>query len=108
MPQYTVTLSDEEEKAFLWVMVSVQDWLGNAIHSRARQCVDEICRFALEDNTHTILTLAEKRLLRDWLDAHDIVLTSVKKLPNNIKRQIVAAARVMSAAERKAEAEAEM
>lgn len=106
MAQYTVTLTVEEEKALLWDMISIQDWAENAVFNKARQCADEICRLALEDKTHTILTLAEKRQLRDALDAQGIVLTSVKQIPLNIKRQIVAAARIKSAAERQAEAEA--
>jgi len=108
MPDYTITISDEEEKALLWDIVVPQEWADNAIHNKARRCADEICRLALEDATHTILTIEEKRQLRDWLDNQEIVLTSIKQLPENIKRQIVAAARVKSAAERNAEAEAEM
>ena len=107
MRDYIFTLTTEEEKALLWDMISIQEWGDNALRNKARQCADEICRIALEDSTHTILTIDEKRLLRDWLDVNDIVLTSVKQLPNNIKRQIVAAARVKSAAERQAEDEAE-
>ena len=104
MAQYTVTLTVEEEKALLCDMISIQDWAENAVFNKARQCADEICRLALEDKTHTILTLAEKQQLRDALDAQGIVLTSVKQIPLNIKRQIVAAARIKSAAERQAEA----
>lgn len=40
MAQYTVTLSPEEEKALLTDMISIQDWLSNAIHNKARQCID--------------------------------------------------------------------
>jgi len=106
MANYTIPLSSEEEKALLWDMVSIQEWAENAVFNKARQCADEICCLALEDKTHTILTLAEKRQLRDALDAQGIVLTSVKQIPVGIKRQIVAAARVKSAAERQAEFEA--
>jgi len=106
MGEYIITLTAEEEKALLWDMISIQDWAENAVFNKARQCADEICRLALEDKTHTILTLAEKQQLRDALDAQGIVLTSVKQIPLNIKRQIVAAARIKSAAERQAKAEA--
>ena len=40
--QYTVELSTEEEKALSTQMVSIQDWLNNAIHNRARQAIDQI------------------------------------------------------------------
>jgi len=108
MAQYTITLTTEEEKALLWDMISIQEWADNAVHNKARQCADEICRIALEDQTHTILTRAEKRQLRDYLDNQGVVLTSVKQLPINAKRQIVAVARVKSAAERQAEFDARM
>ena len=108
MPQIIIDFTNEEEKALLWDVATVQEWVNNVLYNKARQCADEICKQALEDKTHTILTLAEKRLLRDWLDANDIVLTSVKQLPVNIKRQVVAAARVKSAVEREAEREAEL
>lgn len=107
MGEYTIMLTVEEEKALLWDMISIQGWAENAVFNKVRQCADEICRLALEDNTHTILTVDEKRLLRDTLDAQGIVLTSVKQIPLNIKRQIVAKARIKSAAERQAEFEAE-
>ena len=42
MGQYTVTLSAEEEKALLTDMISIQEWLDNAIHNKARQCIDAI------------------------------------------------------------------
>lgn len=103
MKDYTVQIADEEERALLWDMVSVQEWLDNAIHNKARRCADEICKQALEDKTHTILSLADKKLLRDYLNNQDIVLTSVKQLPNNIKKEIVKRANIKSAAERQAE-----
>ena len=42
MGQYIVTLSEEEEKALLTDMISIQEWLDNAIHNKARQCIDVI------------------------------------------------------------------
>ena len=103
MGDYTVTLTAEEEKALLWDMISIQEWAENAVFNKVRWSTDEICRLALENQTHTILTLEEKRQLRDSLDAQGIVLTSVKQIPAAIKRQIVAAARIKTAAERQAE-----
>ena len=48
----------------------------------------------------------EKRQLRDYLNNQGVVLTSIARLPDNVKALIVAAARVKSAAERVAEEEA--
>ena len=35
-------LSDAEVKAAEWDMVSVKDWIENAIRNKARQCIDQI------------------------------------------------------------------
>ena len=40
MANYTVTLSPEQEKALLSDMVSIQEWIDNAIHNKARQMID--------------------------------------------------------------------
>lgn len=42
MAQFTITILDEEEKALLTDMVSIQDWIDNAIHNKARQCIDKV------------------------------------------------------------------
>jgi len=47
MGQYIVTLSDEEEKALLTNMVSIQEWLDNAIQHKAAVIIDRI----IEKNT---------------------------------------------------------
>ena len=107
MAQYTITLTDEEEKAWRCYMLDVETFLLNAQANRTRRLFDRICRLALEDDTHTILTLAEKRWLRDYLDDHGIILTSIGRLPDNVEALIVNAARIKSAEERNAQLEAE-
>ena len=42
MADYTITLTAEEEKALLTDMISIQDWINNAIHNKARQCIDSV------------------------------------------------------------------
>ena len=42
MKFFTVIILDEEEKALLTDMISIQDWLDNAVHNKARQCIDII------------------------------------------------------------------
>ena len=101
----SVQISGEEKKALEWDIVSLQEWANNALHNKARRCADEICKQALEDKTHTILSLEDKQLLRQYLDNQGIVITSIKQLPNNIKAEIVKRANIKSAAERQAEAE---
>jgi hypothetical protein len=40
MANYTVTLSPEQEKALLSDIVSIQEWVENAIKNKARQMID--------------------------------------------------------------------
>lgn len=105
MKTFDITIDDEVQKAMEWDIVNLDTWAHNAVFNKARQCADEICKRALEDKTHTILSLANKKLLRDYLDTQGIVLTSVKQLPDNIKKEIVKRAVIKSAAERNAEQE---
>ncbi len=103
MKTFNITIDDEIQKAMEWDILDLDIWFNNAIFNKARQCADEICRLALEDRTHIILSLADKQLLRDYLTSQGIVLTSVKQLPDNIKKEIVKRATIKSAAEREAE-----
>ena len=40
---YTVTLTEAENKAMEYAAADVQDWVDNAVHNRARIAIDEIC-----------------------------------------------------------------
>lgn len=40
--QYTITLSDAENKALGVVAASQQDWIDNAVHERCRIAIEEI------------------------------------------------------------------
>jgi len=42
MAQYTVTLSDAEDKALGVVAYSQNDWIQNAVHNRCRIAIEEI------------------------------------------------------------------
>uniref|UniRef100_A0A6H1ZIX6 Uncharacterized protein n=1 Tax=viral metagenome TaxID=1070528 RepID=A0A6H1ZIX6_9ZZZZ len=79
---YTVTLSDGEEKALLTDMVSIQDWLDNAIHNKARQCIDNI-----------VEQVSDKQ---------------PKKIPEPEKLEILRKAKVESAIERQARSDREL
>ncbi len=103
MKTFDITIDDEVQKAMEWDIVDLDVWANNAIFNKARQCADEICKQALDDTTHTILSLADKQLLRDWLTDQGIILSSVKQLPDNIKKEIVKRANIQSAAQRQAE-----
>jgi len=45
--QETFTLTDEEEKALLTDMISIKDWIENALRVKAHQVMDR----AIEENT---------------------------------------------------------
>ena len=103
MRTISIEIDDEVVKALEWDVKNIDTWANNAIFNKARQCADAICKLALEDKTHTILSLADKQTLRDYLNNQGIVLTSIKQLPENIKKEIVKRANIKSAAERQAE-----
>ena len=39
---YTITLTDTENKALSYASLSQQDWIDNAVHNRCRIAIDEI------------------------------------------------------------------
>ena len=78
--QYTITLSDAENKALGVIAVSQQDWIDNVVHERCRIAVEEI-----------IAAEVQRKL------AAGEAITGTKD-------DIVMAAPVKSAAERNAEA----
>jgi hypothetical protein len=48
MTQYTVTLSDAENKALGYYAASQEDWINNAVHERCRIAIDEIVKMEVE------------------------------------------------------------
>jgi hypothetical protein len=84
MATYTITLSDAEDKALHTVAVSAQEWIDNAVHERCRIAIDEIF-------------IAEAQRISD----------TGGEL-SGTKDDIVLAANVESAADRKARMNAEM
>jgi hypothetical protein len=80
--QYTITLSDAEDKALGVVAASQQDWIDNAVHERCRIAIEEIVNAEVQRK----------------LAANETISGS--------KEDIVLAAPIKSAAERNAEAAA--
>lgn len=79
MPQYTVTLTDAEDKALHFSATSAQDWIDNAVHNQ--------CRIVMED----IVNSEVKRML----DAGEPITKT--------REQIVLDANIKSAAQVNAE-----
>jgi hypothetical protein len=106
---FNISIDDEVEKALEWnIAYDLELWVRRAVFDKARKCTDEICKQALEDTTHTILPLTAKQQLQTYLSNNGMVLTSVKKLPDYVKKEIVKQANIKSAVERNAELEAEI
>ena len=84
MIQYTVTLSEAEDKALGVVAISQQAWIDNAVHERCRMAMEEI-----------VATEVQRRLA-----AGEPILGS--------KDDIVMAASVQAAAERQAALDAQI
>ena len=100
----SVSIDDEVQKALEWGIADLDIFIDNFVRNRARQNSDEICKLAIEDKTGTILSSEDRQALKTYLDNQDIdILTSIKQLPNNVKREIVKRANIQSAAEREAE-----
>lgn len=82
--EYTITLSDAEDKALSVVALSQQDWIDNAVHER--------CRVAIED-------IVAKEVER---------ITAAGGTLSGTKEDIVLAAPIKSAAERQEERQIEL
>jgi hypothetical protein len=46
--EYTITLSDAEDKALSVVAFSQQEWIDNVVHNRCRIAIDEIVAAEVE------------------------------------------------------------
>ncbi len=59
---YTVTLTEAEDKAMQYAATSVQDWIDNAAHNRARIAIDEICKIYTDHklNNNEAITVVGK------------------------------------------------
>lgn len=69
MADFTVTISSAEKKALLNELVDVegaQTWLDNAIHNKARQCMDAMIAEKTTERVD-LLSFAEKEIIIDGL-----------------------------------------
>lgn len=48
MTTYTVNYTETEDKAMQYAAASVDEWIQNAAHERARIAIDEIVKIAVE------------------------------------------------------------
>ncbi len=84
MKQYTISISDAQDKALQHVVFSVQEWMENFIFSRANSAINDIAQAEIDRK----------------LQAGETV--------SGTKEEIVLAANIKTAAERTVELEAEI
>ena len=48
MTTYTINYTEAEEKAMSYIAMSVDDWIQNAAHERARIAIDDIVKITVE------------------------------------------------------------
>lgn len=62
MIDYTVTLTDAEDKAMQYAAASVSEWIDNSAHNRARIAMDEICKIYTDHklNNNEAITVVGK------------------------------------------------
>jgi hypothetical protein len=46
--EYTITLTEAEDKALSYAALSQQDWIDNVVHERCRIAIDEIAKICFE------------------------------------------------------------
>lgn len=63
--EYKITLSDERVKALETDMLSIQEWINNAVHNKARQMIDVIVE-QVSDKQSKKIPLEEKiRIIKE-------------------------------------------
>jgi hypothetical protein len=105
MPTYTIKISEEEEKALLTDMISVQDWLDNAIKNKIRRCMDEIVKQVATGEVQATFTPDEEAAIKSSVKT---LFVDPKQLPDDAKKIIVKKAHVKSARDREKEAQIKM
>lgn len=85
----TIEIDDEMQKALEWEIADLQGWATERVMEKAKSCANEIIQKALEDNTHTILSEADKLDLQTYLNNQGYILNPIINLPENIKREII-------------------
>lgn len=86
---YTITLTEAENKAMQHIAADVSDWIDNVVHNRARIAVDEICdmyvKHKLENNEpitvtnkpDMVLAAYEEGLIKTAAEVHEETMNRV-------------------------------
>ena len=57
MTTYTITLTEAENSALGYVALSQQDWIDNAVHERARIAIEEIVQITVQKCLETSIQI---------------------------------------------------
>lgn len=77
------------EKALKFDIGDLDIWLMNAVITKARISKDKICKLALDDTAHEVLSISDKQNIISQLAEQGLIITSVKQLPEAIRSEIV-------------------
>lgn len=104
--KYEIELDDEEVKALEGEVDDIFLFVHNFLHNRARQAIDKACQQALVDGI--MLTPQDKSEIAAELATAGTIITTVKQIPETIKRSIIKKAAIKTAREKSNEALAEI
>lgn len=65
MPNFTVTVSDEELKTLEWDIYDVQEWIQNAISEKARRTIDILVEQHTNKNYKKISKVDKEKIIKD-------------------------------------------
>lgn len=65
MPQYTITLTDEQLKALETDIVDIQEWIDNAVNVKANKVTDRLILENTEYNPNKLDQATRDQLIRD-------------------------------------------
>ena len=65
MPDYHAIINAEEQKALLTDMISIEEWIENAIHNKARQVIDLIVSNHADRNPKSLTREEKLEIIRN-------------------------------------------
>ena len=84
MANYTIELTESEDKALKYVAYDAQEWIENAVKNRARQAIDTIYSFEVErmtdDPNITVIPADKDQVVMD-ADIKSLADRQTKKNP---------------------------
>lgn len=95
---FTVEINDAEEKALLTDMVSIQEWIDNAIQNKARRTIDSIVE-KKTDKQPKKMTVADKHNLIRGLELETVVEKDARLEEEELERRREAQANALKESE---------